>query len=290
MKSMTGFGYAEGAGKLGFYKIRLKTLNHRFLELNCRIAREMNMWEDKITNLVKENISRGKVEVKIEFEPQEGAFSVEANVVLARSYWKALQKIVQELSLLQQPDLSLLLQVGEIVQIKEESSLWEEEWENFYPLLDRAIQSLVSYREAEGNRLREDLLFWLKELQRLTEEVEKKAPLVETYYRNKLLQRIGEFLPQVKVDETLLIQEVIFYVEKSDINEEIVRLKAHVNRMNKLLSQNKSVGRELEFILQEMNREVNTMGSKSCQVEVSSLVVEMKTIIEKMWEQVRNVE
>jgi len=97
-------------------------------------------------------------------------------------------------------------------------------------------------------------------------------------------------LPQVKVDETLLAQEVIFYVEKSDINEEIVRLKAHINRMNKLLSQNKSVGRELEFILQEMNREVNTMGSKSCQVEVSSLVVEMKTIIEKMWEQVRNVE
>ena len=160
----------------------------------------------------------------------------------------------------------------------------------FYPLLDQAIQSLVAYREVEGKRLREDLLFWLKELERLTEEVEKRAPLVQTYYRNKLLQRIEEFLPQVKVDEMLLAQEVIFYVEKSDINEEIVRLKAHINRMNKLLSQNKSIGRELEFILQEMNREVNTMGSKSCQVEVSSLVVEMKTTIEKMWEQVRNVE
>ena len=92
----------------------------------------------------------------------------------------------------------------------------------------------------------------------MTEEVEKRAPLVQTYYRNKLLQRIEEFLPQVKVDEMLLAQEVIFYVEKSDINEEIVRLKAHINRMNKLLSQNKSIGRELEFILQEMNREVNT--------------------------------
>ncbi len=287
---MTGFGYVEGTGKLGFYKIYLRTLNHRFLELNCRIPREMNMWEDKIRNLVKEDISRGKVEVKIDFEPQEEAFSVEANIVLARSYWKALQKIVQELRLLQQPDLFSLLQVGEIVQVKEESSRWEEEWENFNPLLRQAIQSLISYREVEGSHLREDLLFWLRELERLTGEIEKKAPLVHTYYRDKLLQRIKEFLPEAKIDEALLAQEVIFYVEKSDINEEVVRLKAHISRMNKLLSQDKAVGRELEFILQEMNREVNTMGSKSCQVEVSSLVVEMKTIIEKMWEQVRNVE
>lgn len=287
---MTGFGYVEGAGKLGFYKIYLKTLNHRFLELNCRVPREMNMWEDKIRNLVKEDISRGKVEVRIEFEPQEEAFSIEANVVLARSYWKALQKIAQELHLLQQPDLFSLLQVGEIVQVKEESSRWEEEWESFYPLLKQAIQSLIFYREVEGRHLREDLLFWSKELERLTGEVENKAPLVHNYYRDKLLQRIKEFLPEAKIDEALLAQEVIFYVEKSDINEEIVRLKAHINRMNKLLSQDKAIGRELEFILQEMNREVNTVGSKSCQVEVSSLVVEMKTIIEKMWEQVRNVE
>ncbi|HOQ67365.1 MAG TPA: YicC family protein [Candidatus Atribacteria bacterium] len=290
MKSMTGFGYAEGAGKLGFYKIRLKTLNHRFLDLNCRIPREMSIWEDKITSLVRENISRGKVEVRVEFEPQEGAFSVEANMVLARSYWKALQKIVQELSLLQQPGLSDLLQAGEIVQVREQSSLWEEEWENFYPLFKEALCSLISYREAEGAHLREDLLSWLKELERLTGEVEKGTPLVQSYYRNKLLQRIEEFLPGVKIDEALLAQEVIFYVEKSDINEEIVRLKAHINRMNELLSQDKAMGRELEFILQEMNREVNTIGSKSSQVEISSLVVEMKTVIEKMWEQVRNVE
>lgn len=290
MKSMTGFGYAEGAGKIGFYKIRLKTLNHRFLDLNCRIPREMSIWEDKMTSLIKENISRGKVELRVEFEPQEGAFSVEANVVLAHSYWKALQKIVQELSLLQQPGLSDLLQAGEIVQVREQSSLWEGEWENFYPLFKEALCSLVSYREAEGAHLREDLSSWLKELDRLTKEVEKGAPLVQNYYRNKLLQRIEEFLPGARIDEAVLAQEVMFYVEKSDINEEIVRLKAHINRMHELLSQDKVMGRELEFILQEMNREVNTIGSKSFQVEISSLVVEMKTVIEKMWEQVRNVE
>ncbi|MGQ9472560.1 MAG: YicC/YloC family endoribonuclease [Candidatus Caldatribacteriaceae bacterium] len=290
MKSMTGFGYAEGAGELGFYQVYLKSLNHRFLEVNLRLPRELLGWEEKINARLRQIASRGKVELKVDFEPKEEAFAIGVNTALARAYLEALEKLSTELSLSFEPRLELLMEVGEFIHLKKGESVWGREWDFFVPILEAALQSFVAYREMEGQKLRKDLLAQIEELERLVGEVEKEADKIKEYYRAKLISRLQEAMPQSKVDELILAQELVFYVDRSDINEEIVRLKAHISRARKILSSKDLVGRELEFILQEMHREINTIGSKSNGISISSLVVDMKTTLEKIWEQVRNVE
>ncbi|MCX7667802.1 MAG: YicC family protein [Atribacterota bacterium] len=290
MKSMTGFGYAEGMGELGFYQVYLKSVNHRFLEINLRLPRELLGWEEKINAALRKIASRGKLELRIDFEPREEAFTIEVNTALAQAYLEALKKLSVELSLPCEPRLELLLQVGEFIHLKKGESIWGKEWNSFAPIFEAALANFLTYREAEGEKLREDLLTQLEELERLVQEVEKEAGKIQEYYREKLSQRIREAMPQTKIDELVLAQELIFYVDRSDINEEVVRLKAHISRAKKVLIAKDLVGRELEFILQEMHREINTVGSKSSGILLSSLVLDMKTTLEKMWEQVHNVE
>jgi len=287
---MTGFGYAEGFGELGFYQVYVKSLNHRFLEVNLRLPRELVSWEEKINTALRGSISRGKVELRVDFEPKEEAFAIEVNTALARSYLEVLKRLSEELALSFEPRLELLLQVGEFIHLKKGENVWEREWSFFVPIFESAVQSFLTYREAEGAKLEEDLKAQLMGLERLVTAVEQEAGVVEEYYREKLARKLRENIPQTKVDEYLLSQELIFYVDRSDINEEVVRLKAHIARARKVFSSSGVVGRELEFILQEMHREINTVGSKASGVSLSSLVIDMKTALEKMWEQVHNVE
>jgi uncharacterized protein (TIGR00255 family) len=290
MKSMTGFGYAEGMGELGFYQVYLKSLNHRFLEINLRLPRELLGWEEKINAALRNVASRGKLELRVDFEPKEEAFTIEVNTALARAYLEALGKLSTELSLPFEPRLEWLLQIGEFIHLKKGESIWGREWDFFVPILEAALAEFLAYREAEGQRLQDDLLAQLEELERLIRRVEQEASTIREHYREKLTQRVREAMPQAKIDELVLSQELIFYVDRSDINEEVVRLKAHINRAKRVLSSKDLVGRELEFILQEMHREINTIGSKSSGVSLSSMVVDMKTTLEKMWEQAHNVE
>ncbi|MGC8778056.1 MAG: YicC/YloC family endoribonuclease [Candidatus Caldatribacteriaceae bacterium] len=290
MKSMTGFGYAEGMGELGFYQVYLKSLNHRFLEVNLRLPRELLGWEEKINAALRRVASRGKLELRVDFEPREEAFAIEVNTALAQSYLEALKKLSAELALPFEPRLELLLQVGEFIHLKKGESVWGREWDFFVPIFEAALKNFLAYREMEGQKLQEDLFTQLEELERLVCEVERETGKVREYYEKKLVQRIQEAMPQTKVDELVLAQEVILYVDRSDINEEVVRLRAHIGRARRVLSSQNLVGRELEFILQEMHREINTIGSKSSGVSLSSMVVDMKTTLEKMWEQVHNVE
>ncbi|MEN3185842.1 MAG: YicC/YloC family endoribonuclease [Atribacterota bacterium] len=290
MKSMTGFGYAEGMGELGFYQVYLKSVNHRFLEINLRLPRELLGWEERINAALRKVASRGKLELRVDFEPREEAFAIEVNTVLAQAYLEALKRLSAELSLPFEPRLELLFQIGEFIHLKKGESVWGREWDSFLPIFEAAMTGFLTYREVEGEKLREDLLTQLEELERLIQEIEKEAGMIREYYREKLSQRLQEAMPQSKIDEVVLAQEVVFYVDRSDINEEVVRLKAHISRARKVLLAKDLVGRELEFILQEMHREINTIGSKSSGVLLSSLVLDMKTTLEKMWEQAHNVE
>lgn len=290
MKSMTGFGYAEGMGELGFYQVYLKSVNHRFLEINLRLPRELLGWEEKINAALRKVASRGKLELRVDFEPREEAFAIEVNTALAQAYLEALKKLGTALSLSFEPRLELLLQIGEFIHLKKGESVWGKEWDSFFPIFEAAMANFLAYREIEGEKLREDLWTQLEELERLVQEIEREAGKIREYYREKLSQKIREAMPQTKIDELVLAQELIFYVDRSDINEEVVRLKAHISRARKVLVAKDLVGRELEFILQEMHREINTIGSKSSGVLLSSLVLDMKTTLEKMWEQAHNVE
>ena len=290
MKSMTGFGYAEGGGLIGFYRISLKSFNYRFSDINLRLPRELCLWEENIISYLKERISRGKVELKLTFEPGEEAFSVEANSLLAKAYLKALHKLSSDLNLPYEADLRDLMQVPEIIRLKEDDNRWQDEYQRFFPIFKEAVEAFLQFRLREGEKLQHDLLRQMEKLRDLVGRVEEKSQKIPEYYREKLKQRLKEIIPSVPINESLLAQEIVFYVDRSDIHEEIIRLNAHLCRFEDILSGQDSIGRELEFVLQEMNREVNTIGSKTSNVEISSLIIDMKTILEKMREQIQNVE
>jgi len=290
MRSMTGFGYAEGKGALGTYRVYVKSVNHRFLEVALRLPQELLLWEEKINGVVREHVSRGKVELRVHFEPREGAFTVFVNTALAQAYLEALKKLADTLALPFEPQIEWFLEIRDVLGLQEDTGAWLEEWERFSPILAEALRSFLAYRQEEGTKLCLDLQARLSEAEEKVRAIEERSRKVQEYYFEKLLKRVKEVVPQEKVDEALLLQEVLFYVDRSDIHEEIIRLKAHIERARNLLNQDGVIGRELEFLLQEMHREVNTIGAKSPDKEISSLVVDMKTILERMREQVHNVE
>jgi len=290
MRSMTGFGYAEGEGVLGVYRVYVKSVNHRFLEVALRLPKELALWEEKISTFVRQYVSRGKVELRVDFEPRDEASMVEVNIPLAQAYLVALRKLSEALALPFEPKVEWFLELGDLVELRQDTEIWVEEWNRFLPTLEKALQAFLAHRRQEGEKLREDLERRLAEAGEKVLAIEGRSDTVRDYYYEKLLRRVQEVVPQEKVDQQLLLQEVLFYVTRSDIHEEIVRLKAHMERAKSLLHQDRPLGRELEFLLQEMHREINTIGSKSPCAEISSLVVDVKTILERMWEQVHNVE
>ncbi|MDK2896221.1 MAG: hypothetical protein PWP04_341 [Candidatus Atribacteria bacterium] len=291
MLSMTGFGYAEGEGNLAFYRVSVRSLNHRFFSLNLHLPKELYLWEEQILSLFRERLSRGKVDLRVDFEPKGSIFTVEPDPDLARSYLDALRRICSELGLPFVPRIEILLQTGEgIIRVKEESQKWVEEWYNFQPILENCLTKLVEFREREGAKLQQDLDNYLKNLKKILGEIKNEEGAVSQYYRDKLNRKLQEVAPQSPVNEALLAQELIFYLDRSDINEEVIRLKTHLERIGQLLNKKGAIGREMEFILQEINREINTVGSKSGSAKISSLVVDMKTIVEKMREQIQNIE
>ena len=187
-------------------------------------------------------------------------------------------------------DLRDLMQVPEIIKLKEDDHRWLDEYQRFFPIFKEAVEAFLQYRLREGEKLQHDLIQQMEKFRELISMVEEKSKNIPEYYREKLNQRLKEIIPSVPVNENLLAQEIVFYVDRSDIHEEIIRLKAHICRFDDILSRQDSIGRELEFVLQEMNREVNTIGSKTSNVEISSLIIDLKTVLEKMREQIQNVE
>lgn len=290
MKSMTGFGFAEGEGTLGTYRIRIKSFNHRFLDINIRMPRELYVWEELLNQLIKSRISRGKVELRIDFEPKLENFTIEVNPRLARSYLSALETLCKELGLNFNPHIELILNLGEVIKLNKENQCWEKEWDLFQTIFEEAIQALLNSRESEGSRMKEDIEKHLEKISKTTAKLKEQNEQVTEFFRQKLSRRVAELLPQSPINEALLAQEVVYYVERSDINEETTRIKAHVERIRSLLNAEGPIGRELEFVLQEIHREVNTIGAKSAHLSISEMVIDLKTALEKLREQVQNIE
>ncbi|MEI6157194.1 MAG: YicC/YloC family endoribonuclease [Atribacterota bacterium] len=290
MRSMTGFGYAEGEGVLGFYRVSVKSVNHRFCDIALRLPKELCLWEEAMMTCLRERVSRGKVELKVFFDPRKDAFSVEVNPLLAQAYLEALGRLSRDLKLDYTASFEDLLRFSDVIRLKEDDRQWLEEYEAFRPIFQNAVETFLSFRKREGEKLQQDLLSQLQRIRILCGMVEDRTQNLTDFFRSKLTQRIAEILSMVPVNETLLAQEVVFYVDRSDIHEEIVRIKAHVSRFEDILRRQEAVGRELEVVLQEMNREVNTIGSKSGNIDISSQVIDLKTVLEKMREQVQNVE
>ncbi|MCL4425965.1 MAG: YicC family protein [Firmicutes bacterium] len=290
LKSMTGYGRAETVVDGRKYTFEIRSVNHRFLELALKVPREFTAWEERLRKELQGKMARGRVDLFLtvtETEDSHPVVKVDKNLVLA--YDKALRELSRELHLPEDAFLGRILDLPDVLKVQAPESDVEETWSAAREGLQAALTSVLEMRSHEGERLAQDLYGRGECLKSIADSIEERAPAVIQDYRQRLLERLQE-LGSAPVDPARLAQEVAFMAERADIHEEVTRLRSHLAQLEAILQAPEPVGRKLEFLLQEMNREINTIGSKATDLTISSLVIEAKTELEKMREQVQNVE
>lgn len=290
IKSMTGYGKGTASSELGEVSIEIKTVNHRFRDISVRFPSGLNTFESAVKKEIEGLISRGKIDTFIAFEAATKEKSFEVNLPIARGYHQALTKLQKELNLGGDLTVAHMVSVKDVIKAKEielDEALLKE---LIIKALKEALLSLNDMRKTEGSSLSIDIKKRLSIIYDASKRVELKQPELADHYMARLRKRINELTGETTLDETRLIQEVAIMAEKSDVTEETVRLESHIKQFEELLITEGPVGRKLDFLIQEMNREVNTIGSKSGDSELSRCVVDMKAEIERIREQVQNVE
>lgn len=293
-KSMTGYGRAEVAAARSRTVVEIRTVNHRFLDIAVHAPKDLMPLEDRIRRRVSERIGRGRADIYISLEENGNKRrNVDVNTSLAIAYLEALRSLAAAAGLAgQEVELGLLAGFPEVLTLQEVPPDLEELWPGIDQALGGALDAVVAQRQAEGDNLCLDLRERCRLLADLLKKVEDRSPLVTEDYRARLAQRIAEFLPSGIVDEGRLAQEVAIFADRSSISEEIVRLRSHLSLLGQLLDDEsgQAVGRKVDFLLQEMNREINTIGSKANDAFISQTVVQMKAELEKVREQAQNIE
>lgn len=291
--SMTGYGKAEGVVSGRKFTVEMKSVNHRFLEISLRMPQILFSLEAEIKRRMGEKFSRGKIDVAIRADGNgaaEGETRLALNLPLIRNYHALLTQLKDELNITEEIALSTITGLRDVFMpvetVEEAADLWGE----FSPILDEAIGNLSAMREKEGASLMLDLRDRLGMITGFLEEIAVRAPAVVLDYQKRLTERIRELIAGVELDESRLLQEVAIMAEKSDITEEIVRFRSHVEQFSGLLTGGDAAGRKIDFLLQEMGREINTIGSKSGDVGIARLVVEIKSELAKLREQAQNIE
>lgn len=291
MKSMTGFGHGEVEGNGLKISIDIKSVNGRFLDITTKMPKSFLSLEDVIKNKIKESLTRGNIDVFINItreESKEDLIKLDKNICC--QIYNAAEELYRESNIPNGITIKDLLKIDGVLSI-EHKELESDELEPMVnEALTTAIRALGLMREKEGLNLKNDLLNNVTALETVVNQIKEEVPKSANAYREKLLNRITEALETVEVDDSKLINEVAFFVDKSDVNEEITRLYSHIEQFRNLLNESGAVGKQLEFISQEMTREINTTGSKSGSIEITNLVLEAKNINESIKEQIRNVE
>lgn len=291
IKSMTGFGRGSLEDEHRSFTIEIKSVNHRYCDLNIKLPKNLISLEDRIRKTVQPSISRGKIDIFV----TQNTFKKEDTIAvfnesLGDSYYECLKSIKERYNIGGEISLSLLAGFPDVISLKQSDEDIEELWSCIKKPLDSALGLLVQMRVFEGLKLQENIMLKCENIKMSLNEIEKQAPLVETEYKDKLRERIKLLLDDQSLDESRIAMEVAMFADKACIDEEIVRLKSHLNQMKVTLDMNEPVGRKLDFIVQEMNREINTIGSKANNLEIVHLVLNIKNEIEKIREQVQNVE
>ena len=292
IRSMTGFGRGENTDGIHNFKVEIKAVNHRYNDIVVKMPKHINYLEEKVKKTIKEKINRGRVETFINLEYiNESAIDIKVDIPLAKSYKVALEEILMELGIKDDIRLSNILNMSEVVKTERRELDEDMAWNCLKEALNMALEDIMRMRESEGEELKEDIKSNLDKIEDMVSKIKERSPLVVLEYKDKLKERIRELLDtDVNVDEDRFNCEVVFFADKSNINEEIVRLRSHIKQFLSILEENEPIGRKLDFLVQEMNREINTIGSKASDLIISNLVVEIKSEIEKIREQVQNVE
>ena len=288
---MTGFGRAEAVSKERKVSVELKSVNHRYLDLNIKMPKRLSYFEGEIRNVMKTYIRRGKVDVFITYEDYTmGGMALKYNAELAKEYLGYLNQMSEELGIENDIRVSTLSRYPDVFTMEEQAPDEEELWSFLEGPLHEACRKFVETREREGANLKRDLLEKLDGLEAKVDVVEKRSPEVVKAYREKLEAKMHELLEDNQIDDSRIAAEVILFSDKICNDEETVRLRSHIHGMRKILDENEGVGRKMDFMAQEMNREANTILSKSNDLTVSNAAIDLKTEIEKIREQIQNIE
>ena len=291
IKSMTGFGRCELSNEKRKITVELKSVNHRYLDVNIRMPKKLNFFESAIRTLLKEYMQRGKVDMFISYEDySEQTLAVKYNATIAEEYLTYLQQMADEFNLENDIRVSSLSRYPEVLTMEEQSADEDELWSDLSQAIREACTQFVATRTTEGEHLKQDLVEKLHHMRDNVDKVEQRAPQIIAEYRSKLMEKVNELLGDTQIDEARLSTEIVLFADKICTDEETVRLKSHITSMLNALERSEGIGRKLDFIAQEMNREANTILSKSNDLETSDIAIELKTEIEKVREQIQNIE
>ena len=292
ISSMTGYGLGEFENQLYRFKVEIKSVNHRYNDITVKMPRHIGYLEESIKKSIKEKISRGKVDVYINLEyVEDSAIDVKVDIPLAKSYKSALNELVRELGLEDNIRLNNILSMSDVVTTERKDVDEDLITQSLGNALNIALENIIHMRFIEGQELKKDILIKLDNIEENLRIIEDRAPMVVLEYRDKLKDRIKDLLEgNIELDEDRLSNEVAFFADKSSIDEEIVRLKSHIKQFKSILDEEDSIGRKLDFLIQELNREINTIGSKANDIVIAKYVVEVKAELEKIREQVQNIE
>lgn len=291
IKSMTGFGRGEVSKGQRKITVEMKAVNHRYLDVNIKMPKKLNFFDASIRNLLKEYIQRGKVDIYITYEDlSEQTVSVKYHPDVAASYLAFLNEMAESFSLENDIRVSTLSRYPEVFTMEEQEIDEEGIWKVLEAAIREACVSFVESRLKEGENLKNDLVGKLDGMLKLVDYIEENSPKIIEEYKQKLQAKIHDLLEDNRVDENRLLMEVTIFADKICVDEEIVRLKSHIMMVKNTLIEGGSIGRKLDFIVQEMNREANTILSKSTDLEISNRGIELKTEIEKVREQIQNIE
>ena len=291
IKSMTGFGRCEHVQGARKFTVEIKAVNHRYFDVNIKMPKKFNFFESAIRSVMKEYIQRGKVDVFITCEDDtENNFSLKYNENIAGEYLKYYRQMAQQFNLKDDVTVSRLGSCPEVFSMEEQMVDEDEIWALLETALRGALKQFVETRTREGENLKNDLIGKLDGMLLNVDAVEKRYPQVLEEYRSRLREKVDSLLADSQMDESRLAAEVILYADKICTDEETVRLRSHIEGMKAELIQGGSIGRKLDFIAQEMNREANTILSKANDLQTSNLAINLKTEIEKVREQIQNIE
>ncbi len=291
VRSMTGFGRGEAENDGRRYTVEIKSVNHRFLDISIKMPKVLSKFESSVRTVMKEYLERGKVDVFISFyNTASETECVRYNKGLAAEYLKYLKEMSDDFGLDDDIRISLLSRFPDVFTTEEAELDEDKIWTEFEPVLRKALEEIRISREREGENLKKDLLQKLSEMETQVAIVEKRGPEIIENYRAKLTDKVREMLQDSTIDESRIVTEVTIFADKICVDEEITRLKSHIGAMEKELEKGGPIGRKLDFIAQEMNREANTTLSKANDLITSDTAIEIKTGIEKIREQIQNLE
>lgn len=291
LKSMTGYGRAQKILNGRDITVEIRSVNHRYYEYTSRIPRTYSYIDEKLKALLKTGISRGKVEVAVTINNIEGKDTeIAVNKGAAGGYVSALREIADELGLEDDLTLSKLIKLPDIFNIQKTPDDEEQVWNDVSIVTNEALWKFVKMRDVEGERLGKNIIEKADYILEMVERIEEISPQTVENYRNRLYKKLSEVLEDKNIDEQRILTEAAVFSEKIAVDEETVRLRSHIAQLRTILESDEAVGRKLDFIVQEINREVNTIGSKAQDLNVTKIVVEMKSEIEKIREQIQNIE